>query len=132
VLVVPAVRGPVEPRHDRPVAAIGHVVYQATVAAIEIERLLLAATDLAPLRSPWRIRYANFQRLTGASEAGNKLLAEIIQRTPDYIPAWIDVMNVACRQKRDPDCAEIIEKILVQNPVNYDALLALKFTKQGP
>jgi hypothetical protein len=39
VLGVPAVRCTVEPRHDRLVAAIGHVVYEATIAAIEIERL---------------------------------------------------------------------------------------------
>ena len=39
MLGVPAVRRPVEPRHDRLVAAIGHVVDEAPVAAIEIERL---------------------------------------------------------------------------------------------
>jgi hypothetical protein len=39
MLRVPAVRRPVEPLHNRLVAAIGHVVYQAPVAAIEIERL---------------------------------------------------------------------------------------------
>src|SRR5205085_7541109 len=39
VLGVAAVRCTVEPRHDRLVAAIGHVVYEATIAAIEIERL---------------------------------------------------------------------------------------------
>ena len=39
VLGVPTVRRAVEPRHDRLVAAIGHVVHQATIAAIEIERL---------------------------------------------------------------------------------------------
>ena len=39
MLRVPAVRRPVEPRHDRLVAAIGHVVDEAAVAAIEIERL---------------------------------------------------------------------------------------------
>jgi len=39
MLGVPAVRRAVEPRHDRLVAAIGHVVDEAPVAAIEIERL---------------------------------------------------------------------------------------------
>jgi hypothetical protein len=36
---MPAVRCAVEPRHDRLVAAIGHVVHHAPVAASEIERL---------------------------------------------------------------------------------------------
>jgi hypothetical protein len=39
MLGVSTVRRTVEPRHDRLVAAIGHVVYEAPIAAIEIERL---------------------------------------------------------------------------------------------
>jgi len=39
MLGVSTVRRTVEPRHDRLVAAIGHVVHEAPVAAIEIERL---------------------------------------------------------------------------------------------
>src|SRR6516165_12813536 len=39
MLGVSAVWRTVEPRHDRLVAAIGHVVYEAPIAAIEIERL---------------------------------------------------------------------------------------------
>src|SRR6516225_2081166 len=35
---MPAVRRAVEPRHDRLVAAIGHVVHQATIATVEVER----------------------------------------------------------------------------------------------
>ena len=35
---MPAVRRTVEPRHDRLVAAIGYIVHQATIAAIEVER----------------------------------------------------------------------------------------------
>ena len=38
MLGVPAVRRPIEPRHDRLVAAIGYVVDEAAVATIEIER----------------------------------------------------------------------------------------------
>jgi hypothetical protein len=39
VLGVPAVRRAVEPWHDRLVAAIGHVVHEATIAAIEVQWL---------------------------------------------------------------------------------------------
>jgi hypothetical protein len=39
MLRVPAVWRPVEPRHDRLVATIGHVVDEAPVTAIEIQRL---------------------------------------------------------------------------------------------
>jgi hypothetical protein len=39
MLRVSTVRRSVEPRHDRLVAAIGNVAYEAPIAAIEIERL---------------------------------------------------------------------------------------------
>ena len=39
MLGVSTVRRTVEPRHDRLVAAIGHVVHEATIAAIEVQWL---------------------------------------------------------------------------------------------
>ena len=39
MLGVSTVRRAVEPRHDRLIAAIGHVVHEAAIAALEIERL---------------------------------------------------------------------------------------------
>jgi tetratricopeptide (TPR) repeat protein len=90
----------------------------------EADRFLGAAAKLAPLRSPWRLRYADFQRQTGGFEAARKSLEEITTKAPDYLPAWIDLMNLVCRKGQNHDCADIIERILVQDPVNYQALLA--------
>ena len=46
VLRMAALRRAVQPRHDRLVAAIGHVVHQAPIAALEIERLQNAEVTL--------------------------------------------------------------------------------------
>jgi tetratricopeptide (TPR) repeat protein len=90
----------------------------------EAANFLAAAAELAPLRSPWRLRYVDFQRETGEFGAARKSLAEITTTAPDYLPAWIDLMNLACTKGQNHDCADIIERILLHDPVNYQALLA--------
>ena len=90
----------------------------------EAGRFLGAAAELAPLRSAWRLRYADFLRQTGAVGAGDKYLAEVVAKAPDYIPARTELMNIACRAKRDRDCADISDAILARDPVNYAALTA--------
>lgn len=89
----------------------------------EANHFLGAAAELAPLRSPWRLRYADFKRQTGGFEAARKSLAEITTKAPDYLPAWVGLMNLACGKGQDHDCADIIERILLRDPANYQALL---------
>jgi len=103
--------------------ALGHIYWMRNELK-EADHFLWAAAQLAPLRSPWRLRYADFQHQTGAIEAANKSLAEITGRTPDYLPGWIDLMSVACKEKHNHDCADIIGKVLGQDPLNYEALLS--------
>jgi tetratricopeptide (TPR) repeat protein len=98
----------------------------------EADNFLAAAAEPAPLRSLWRLRYVDFQRETGESGAASETLAEITTKAPDYLPAWIDLMNLACTKGQNHDCADIIERILLDDPVNYQALLAradLKLTE---
>ena len=69
MLRVPAVRRTVEPRHDRLVAAIGHIVDEAPVAAVEIERLqdpeVAAILDIALriARGPIEVDDPRIQRM---------------------------------------------------------------------
>jgi tetratricopeptide (TPR) repeat protein len=110
-----------DPKSGAAQFALGNMYWMRN-ALEEADRFLGAAAELAPLRSAWRLRYADFQRQTGAVEAANKSLAEITARAPDYLPAWIDLMNLACKERRVRDCANIIGTILAQDPVNYEAL----------
>lgn len=112
-----------DPKSGAAQFALGHIYWMRNELK-EADHFLWAAAQLAPLRSPWRLRYADFQRQTGAIEAANKSLAEIIGRTPDYLPGWIDLMNVACKERQNHDCADIIETVLGQDPLNYEALLS--------
>jgi len=103
--------------------ALGNI-YWARNDFPQADQFLRMATELAPLRSPWRLRYADFLGRTRGAEAARRALAEITAKAPDYVPAWIELMNLTCSEKRDHDCSDIINTILAQDSVNYEARVA--------
>ena len=80
------------------------------------------AVDLSPLRSAARLRYAAFKLRTGAPAEAKALLEEITARNPDYLPARVFSMKIACSEKRDDDCAARVGNVLAQDSTNYDAV----------
>jgi tetratricopeptide (TPR) repeat protein len=88
-------------------------------AGIEFKK----AADLAPPRSSRRMRYIEFEAQNGALDAAKKGLDEMNLQTPDYFPPWIFGMKLAYQERRFDDASVIAGKILLRDPVNYDALL---------
>jgi tetratricopeptide (TPR) repeat protein len=82
-----------------------------------------AAAGLAPLRSPKQLRNAQFKMQSGDMETGRRLLEEIVQKVPDYLPASAMLADLAFREKRYDDCDALLKKILVRDPMNYEAML---------
>ena len=80
------------------------------------------AVDLSPLRSAARLRYVAFKLRTGAPAEAKALLEEITARNPDYLPARVFSMKIACSEKRDDDCAARVGNVLAQDSTNYDAV----------
>jgi tetratricopeptide (TPR) repeat protein len=80
------------------------------------------AADLSPLRSPMRLRYADFKLRTGAPADAKRILEEVTAKYPDYLPARVFSMKIACTEHQDEDCAVRVQNILAQDPVNYDAV----------
>lgn len=90
------------------------------------------SSDAAPLRSVFKLKYAEYLRVTGSKADATKLLDSITTGAPDYIPALIVVMKVAFEERRFDDCAATIGKILARDSGNYEALSqrgALRLTK---
>jgi tetratricopeptide (TPR) repeat protein len=81
------------------------------------------AADLAPLRSLQRLRYADFKVQIGEVEQGKEILSRITQIAPDYLPAWIELAQIALAQKQLTNCATLISEALQRDPDNYDTLL---------
>jgi tetratricopeptide (TPR) repeat protein len=87
------------------------------------DQALKAAADLSPLRSFRRMRYADFKLQTGAVAEAKTILEEVTGKAPDYLPARVRLMKIACGEHRDDDCAARVKNVLAQDPVNYDAVL---------
>ena len=80
------------------------------------------AANLSPPRSLIRIRYAEFLLKTGKNAEAKNILDEIVGKNPDYLPARVDLMKIACTERGDDDCTKRVQNVLAQDPINYDAL----------
>jgi len=81
------------------------------------------AAGLSSTRSPMRSQYAQFELQTGNSAAAKSIFGEMAKQTPDYIPAWIGLAEVALVETNADACAASLNKALARDPKNYDALL---------
>jgi tetratricopeptide (TPR) repeat protein len=84
---------------------------------------LKTAADLSPLRSATRIKYADFRFQSGSTEDAEHILEDVTRQAPDYMPAWINLMQMFFAERNYDQCAEVIAKVLARDPVNFDALM---------
>ena len=88
---------------------------------VSAEHLLKLAAELSPARSSQKLAYANFKLQTGAIEEGKQWLTEITKRTPDYLPAWNTLAEIALSQKQWDECSRFLQQIQTRDPENYQA-----------
>ena len=86
------------------------------------DRAFKAAADLAPPPAPIQVRYAEFKLRTGAAPEAKKILEDINSKSPDYLPASIGLMHMACSEHQDDACATRVQAILARDTMNYDGL----------
>src|ERR1035441_1374539 len=87
------------------------------------EQAFKTGAGLSPARSPKRLNYAEFKLKTGSLDDAKKLLDEITRDTPDYLPAWIVLAQIAFSERRFDDSAALLQKVLARDRINYDATL---------
>jgi tetratricopeptide (TPR) repeat protein len=115
-----------DPRSRAALAALG-VVYESQNDLKAADKAFKQAADLSPLRSPMRLHYAGFKLRTGALDEARTILGEITAKYPDYLPARVYSMRIACSEHQDSehqddDCAAQVKDILARDPISYDAL----------
>lgn len=81
------------------------------------------AADLSPPRSTRRLQYAQFKLQNGDTAAGQRMLQAMVQKAPDYLPAWLKLADIAAAEKKYDDSAAILNKVLARDPQNYEAML---------
>jgi putative PEP-CTERM system TPR-repeat lipoprotein len=87
------------------------------------EKAFRTGAELSPARSPNRLTYAEFKLNTGSLVDAKKILDEMTRNTPDYLPAWNYLAQVAFAERRFDDAVVLLQKVLVQDRINYDATL---------
>jgi len=100
-------------------------------AGIEIAKKNLPAADaafkqaatLSPPRSPRQIQYAQFKIRLGDLATGTKLLEDITQKNPDYVPAWVTLAEVNLAQNKTKEAETCLNRALSRDPQNLEALI---------
>jgi tetratricopeptide (TPR) repeat protein len=77
---------------------------------------------VAPKWSAMRLQFPEFLIKTGAAPEAKQILEQINKDAPDYLPARVLLMRIACAEKQDDDCAARAKNILEENANNFDAL----------
>jgi putative PEP-CTERM system TPR-repeat lipoprotein len=82
-----------------------------------------AAADLALPRSERQIQYAEFKIHAGDIDAAKTFLEQITRKTPDFLPAWQGLADIAATQGKYEDSATYTAKLLARDPQNLGATL---------
>lgn len=98
------------------------VLYLSRNEAKQADQEFKTAAELAPARSPMRVRYAEFKIGTGATDEGRKILEEMIEKAPDYLPPRVYMLRLACTPTQSEDCSARTQNVLAQDPLNYDGV----------
>jgi tetratricopeptide (TPR) repeat protein len=104
-----------------PHAALG-MLYWSNNDLKAADQAFKIAADLAPALSPLRMRYVDFKLRTGAAAEAKAMLDDMSKKLPDYLPPRVYLLNIACAEHQNEDCAARIQNILAQDPVNFEAV----------
>ena len=81
------------------------------------------AAELAPPRSPIRLKYAEFLGQSGKRQEADASLESMIGSVPDYLPAWnLRALNSLATKKYDEALAHL-QNVLKVDGANFDARL---------
>ena len=88
-------------------------------AGAELEK----AATLSPPRSTEKLKFARFKVQTGASAEAKAFLEKVIKQTPDLLPAWSILANIANSEKKYDEALQLLQNVLSRDPDNLDARL---------
>lgn len=81
------------------------------------------AAESSPPRSPKRLQYAQFKLQTGDIAGGCAMLEDISRATPDYLPVWVWLAELAAMDKKYAESEVLLGRALARDPLNAEALL---------
>jgi tetratricopeptide (TPR) repeat protein len=103
-------------------AALGNAYLQFN----QLERAGIAfkaASDCASSTSPLQTEYGQFEIQTANFTAAGTFFDGLIQKEPDYMPAWLGMAEVDLDEKKLDDSATALKKVLASDPDDANALV---------
>ncbi len=82
-----------------------------------------AAARLSPFRSPARFQLIRFNLQTGQLDEAKKLLAELTEKAPDLLTAWLLRAEIAGKEKKFDEALDYAGKVLSREAENAQALM---------
>lgn len=81
------------------------------------------AADLSPPRSPKKLSYAQFKLQTGDTAGARRLLEDVSRQTPDFLPVWVWLADLAASEKKYGESETFLAKALARDPLHAESLL---------
>src|SRR5207249_6986398 len=78
------------------------------------------AADLAPVRSIERLKYVDFKWLSGDAGEVKRVATEMTKQTPDYLPGWVWLAELAYKDKKYDEALSILENVFGRDPEYLD------------
>ncbi|HYG22131.1 MAG TPA: tetratricopeptide repeat protein [Verrucomicrobiae bacterium] len=123
-----------DPRFGPAQMALGswHLAHQDVTNALSAFK---RASESAPPRANFPVRYADLLAKAGQVEQGRQILTSITEATPDYLPAWVALGELELSQNQLTNCARAVSRARTVAPEDFNAALLdgrLKLAQQEP
>lgn len=79
--------------------------------------------DLSGVRSPIRIRFADFKLSNGEPKEAKAVIDAILKEVPDHVPALSFLANMAYGESDWEECGNLLRRVLLRDPTNLDGML---------
>jgi tetratricopeptide (TPR) repeat protein len=96
------------------------------------------AADLAPVRSIERLKYVEFEWGMGDADEVKRAASDMTRQTPDFLPGWFWLAELAYRDKRYDEALSLLENVFSRDAefidgrrLQGDVLLAKGDTKKA-
>ena len=109
-----------DPKSSGAYSALG-LLYWTRNDVKAADAAMKTAADLSPLRSQMQLRYLDFKLRQGDVGEAKAILERINNQFPDYLPARVYLMKMACAERVDDNCDTRVQDILARDPINFDA-----------
>lgn len=87
----------------------------------QAETSFKAAADCAPPRTLLQLQYGQFEIQAGKFTNAEAFFTDVTTKTPDYVPGWLGLAEVALDEKKLDDCAAALSKVTALDSDNVEA-----------